>query len=99
MNRFIMLPVILPFISAVLMLFFPKRLPVQRWIHIASSAIQCTLALIILGGVVSGGVLSLQIGGWQAPFGITFVADLLFDYGCGCRGYRLHNIHLRGREY
>ncbi|NEX12307.1 Na+/H+ antiporter subunit D [Prosthecochloris sp. ZM] len=77
MNRFIMLPVILPFISAVLMLFFPKRLAVQRWIHIASSAIQCALALIILGGVVSGGVLSLQIGGWQAPFGITFVADLL----------------------
>ncbi len=77
MNRLIMLPVILPFVSAVLMLFFRHRPRVQRTMHIASSAIQCALALVILGGVVSGGVLSLQIGGWQAPFGITFVVDLL----------------------
>lgn len=69
-------PVILPLITAVLLLFFRANVPFQRWFHLASSAVQLLAAVLLLSTVHGGGIQVAFIGGWQAPFGISLVADL-----------------------
>ncbi|ASQ89601.1 Na+/H+ antiporter subunit D [Prosthecochloris sp. GSB1] len=77
MNGLIVFPVFLPFLAAVIMLLFRRNLPAQRALHLLSTVLLFSVSLLISGRVLAGGTLSLQVGGWQAPFGITFAVDLL----------------------
>jgi multicomponent Na+:H+ antiporter subunit D len=53
------------------------RLPAQRVLSTASAAAQLVLAAVLLAQVAAEGILVVQFGGWDAPFGISFVADHL----------------------
>src|SRR5690606_35996506 len=46
-------------------------------ISLAASAGLLGSAIALIGAVHDGTVLATQFGGWPAPFGITFVADML----------------------
>lgn len=76
MNQIIILPIVLPLAFAILMLFFRNRISVHRSIHVAGSAVSLAVSFFILFKVLSHGILSLQVGSWVAPFGISLVADL-----------------------
>lgn len=77
MNQIIILPIILPLVFAVTMLLFWKSVSAHRYINLAGSLISLVVSIIILFAVTSQGIISIQVGGWQAPFGISIVADLL----------------------
>ena len=77
MNRIIMLPILLPLCTAVVMIFFRKRILLHRMLNAAGAAAMLGVSLVLLSNVQAEGILSLQVGGWEAPFGITFVADML----------------------
>ncbi|MBL6956138.1 MAG: Na+/H+ antiporter subunit D [Chlorobium phaeobacteroides] len=77
MSRIIMLPILLPLCTAVVMIFFRRLVVLHRFLNVAGTALMLGVSLVMLGNVQSGGILSLQIGGWQAPFGISLVADML----------------------
>jgi len=77
MNRIIILPVLLPFATAVLMLLFPRRIATHRLLSLLSGVLLLAVSSLMLWSVLDGGILSLQAGGWAAPFGITMVADTL----------------------
>jgi len=78
MNRIIMLPVLLPFATAVAMLLFRHRIAAHRLLGVLSSVLLAGVSAVMLHSVLSGGrILTLQAGGWPAPFGITLVADTL----------------------
>ncbi len=77
MSRIIMLPVLLPFVTAVIMMVFRHFPALHRSLQVISTALLSGISLFMLDGILSEGIISLQIGGWEAPFGITFVADLL----------------------
>ncbi|MCW8795876.1 MAG: Na+/H+ antiporter subunit D [Chlorobium sp.] len=77
MSRIIMLPILLPLCTAVVMIFFRRSLVMHRILNVAGTALMLGVSLVMLGSVQSGGILSLQIGGWEAPFGISLVADML----------------------
>ncbi len=77
MNRMLMMPVLLPFATAILMLLFQRKIVLHRILGVLSTTLLGVTALILLHGVMREGTLALQIGGWDAPFGITFVADTL----------------------
>ena len=72
-----MLPILLPLCTAVVMIFFRRSLVMHRILNVAGTALMLGVSLVMLGSVQSGGILSLQIGGWEAPFGISLVADML----------------------
>jgi multicomponent Na+:H+ antiporter subunit D len=72
----IILPVLAQIILAVILLFFVRRVALQRYISMAGSAINLFIAVLIFWAVWDGGILTMQAGNWKAPFGITFVADL-----------------------
>ena len=73
----LVLPIIVPLLTAALMLFAPKRVQEQRWIALAGSAGLLASGLALFRLVESSGIQALQVSGWPAPFGITLVADLL----------------------
>ena len=77
MSQIIILPILLPLASAVVMMFFWKSVAVHRVLNVAGTAMLFVVSLVILANVLSKGILSLQVGGWAAPFGISMVADLV----------------------
>lgn len=72
----ILLPVIIPLATFILLLFFRRSLVVNQTVTIFSAFVQLVVAVMILTHVSGDGILVAQPGNWQAPFGITFVADL-----------------------
>ncbi|HED30418.1 MAG TPA: Na+/H+ antiporter subunit D [Prosthecochloris aestuarii] len=77
MNRIVMLPVLVPFASAVLMMLVHRKVVIHRFLSLVSTLLLCAVSVVMMNGVLREGILSLQVGGWQAPFGISMVADML----------------------
>ena len=75
--RALVLPILLPLITAIVLLLAPKRPLLQRWIALAGSVLLFASALVLFRQVEANGIQVLNIGDWPAPFGITLVADLL----------------------
>jgi multicomponent Na+:H+ antiporter subunit D len=71
----IILPVLLQFALAIVLLLFWKKIGVQKIISIAGSILSIVVASVLFGKVYDGDILTMQAGNWGAPFGITFVAD------------------------
>lgn len=77
MNLIIVLPIIIPLSFSVIMLFFWKNVNAQKILNVIASLFSLAVSIILLSNVHSSGIISLQVGSWQAPFGISLVADLL----------------------
>ena len=75
--RALVLPILVPLSTAALLLLAPKRPGPQRWISLTGSVLLLASALLVFFRVNGSGIQVLQISGWEAPFGITLVADLL----------------------
>ncbi|BAU97086.1 monovalent cation/H+ antiporter subunit D [Corynebacterium suranareeae] len=71
------LPVILPAVAAALALILSKYLTAQRTITMAVLLFLIGLNASMLYVVDREGIQTLQMGGWDAPIGITLVADRL----------------------
>ncbi|ANE04905.1 Na+/H+ antiporter subunit D [Corynebacterium crudilactis] len=71
------LPVILPAVAAALALILSKYLSAQRIITMAVLLFLIGLNATMLYLVDREGIQTLQMGGWDAPIGITLVADRL----------------------
>ncbi len=76
MSWYLATPLVLPFLTAVAV-FLLRASPVARWISVAGNVALLIAASILMGQVLEQGVVAGQMGGWQAPFGITLVADYL----------------------
>ncbi|VAW31807.1 Na(+) H(+) antiporter subunit D [hydrothermal vent metagenome] len=76
MSLLILLPVLIPFCTAILLLFAWNQLPFQRVVSVLGAIGLLAATVILLITTWSEGIQVIQIGSWEAPFGITFVADL-----------------------
>lgn len=76
MGLLLLLPLLIPFVTAALALLFWRRRRIQRALALAGSVGLLLSALVLLGVIWRDGIQVVQLGGWPAPFGITFVADL-----------------------
>lgn len=76
MNLIVVLPIIIPLLFAIVILFLSKSLTAQRSLNIFGTAAVLLISVILFFSVNSVGIISLQVGSWRAPFGITIVADL-----------------------
>lgn len=77
MKLLIVLPIIIPPLFAIMMLFFWKNVQVHKVLNLIASIFSFAATVILLYYVNNYGIISLQVGSWQAPFGISLVADLL----------------------
>lgn len=75
-DNYLILPVIAHLFTAILLLFFWRKTLVQRIVSIAGSILVLLLAIRLFSNVWSNGIVVMQAANWDAPFGITFVADV-----------------------
>lgn len=70
----IALPILIPFFLIILLLVIRSD-HFTRWLAPAGAGILLVLTVYLFILVQEYGVISLQMGGWEAPFGITLVID------------------------
>jgi multicomponent Na+:H+ antiporter subunit D len=70
------LPILIPFVLAISLLFFrtPKTC---RWVGPLGSLAIFVVSLMLFFSLQTTGILTLDVGGWEAPFGIVLVVDYL----------------------
>ncbi|MFB5662144.1 Na+/H+ antiporter subunit D [Alteribacillus sp. HJP-4] len=76
MTNMLIYPLLIPLIAGVVLLFAPGKLKFQRTLSLLSSALLIVVNIIILIKVNKIGITTLELGGWQPPFGIVLVGDL-----------------------
>ncbi|WP_437309296.1 proton-conducting transporter transmembrane domain-containing protein [Sorangium sp. So ce388] len=76
MKVLLVLPVLVPLTTAALSLLSFRRAGRQRALGLVGSVLQLAVGIALLRAVHRGGIQSTQLGGWPAPYGITFVVDL-----------------------
>lgn len=75
MNNLIVLPMVLPLLVGALLVFFQQKIMFQRTATLALFLVNTVVSILILQLIQKNGIISLDFGGWSAPFGISFVAD------------------------
>src|SRR5690606_15754778 len=76
-TNFILAPILMHMFTAIVLLFFWQKVLVQKIISIVGNSIAFLLCLRLFELTLTNGHLKLQVGAWQAPFGITFISDTL----------------------
>ncbi len=77
MINLLLLPIILPFFFAIILLFFKEKIVVQRALTLIGLALSLVSSFILMAKVKADGVQAITLGSWPAPFGITMVSDML----------------------
>ncbi|MEW9502000.1 Na+/H+ antiporter subunit D [Jeotgalibacillus marinus] len=72
-----LLPILIPLLTAVILMFFPKRIKAQRVISIIASIGAVVASIILVATVKQDGIQTLNLGDWPAPYGIPLVSDML----------------------
>lgn len=77
MSNVLILPVIIPLLAGMTMIFFRRRVRPQQWITIISIIATIGTAIFMVQRISSDGIIVLDVGGWEAPYGISLVGDML----------------------
>lgn len=77
MSWLLVWPILVPVLTSALCLMAWGRPGVQRRLSLLGTAVLLIGNLYLFAGVWDGGVASVQMGDWPAPYGITVVADTL----------------------
>lgn len=75
MSNLVVLPMIIPLLIGVILVFFPKHIGLQKFLTFASMIAILIISIILLVEIQNEGIITLDFGSWEAPFGIAFVAD------------------------
>ena len=70
-------PVIIPLAAAALAVLVRRQPALQRGVMEAAVAAMLVAAVLLLARTRGGDVIVMKFGGWERPFGVTFVADAL----------------------
>ena len=77
MNEIILIaPVLWPLAMAIIVTVFWFRRYLQSTINVLGAAVLLVFGVLLVRTVWLDGIQSMQVGSWQAPFGITIVADM-----------------------
>jgi multicomponent Na+:H+ antiporter subunit D len=64
-------------LTGVLCLFFWARPRPQRWLNLVGSLLHLVFSAVLFERVLDYGPQVLRLGGWAAPYGIAYVADIM----------------------
>ncbi|MDC3413310.1 Na+/H+ antiporter subunit D [Aquibacillus sp. 3ASR75-11] len=77
MSNLAALPIIIPLISGILLIFLHNRMTVVRILAKVLTLGNLAVVAYIAYYIYQNGTITLEAGGWQAPYGIVLVADML----------------------
>ncbi|TLX73013.1 Na+/H+ antiporter subunit D [Labilibacter sediminis] len=89
----IALPILIPF-TLIIILIFIRSSVYAKWIGIAGSTVLFVVAVYLFFQVRKQDVLVLQMGGWEAPFGISLVLDYLSSLMLLTSGFLVFSISI-----
>src|SRR5690625_4682707 len=75
MNNMVALPMIIPLLTGILLIFLRPFIRIQQLVSLAALVITAGISFSILERIQTEGILRLDFGEWKPPFGILFVAD------------------------
>ena len=74
-QQLILYPLLLQMLLAILLMFFWRKINTQRVISMLGSIVHLAVSIGVFAYIWNNGTQTVQAGSWEAPFGITFVAD------------------------
>lgn len=74
-HNYILLPVLVQMFTAIVTIFFWQKINAQRLISVIGNIFGLVASIRLFLLTQSNGILTMQAGGWSAPFGISFVSD------------------------
>lgn len=77
MNHLLVLPIILPALTAALLLFFGRHLALSRWLSFVSTIMLLAICVSLFMDAGTGAFQTYALSDWVAPFGIILVLDRL----------------------
>ncbi|WP_438768191.1 Na+/H+ antiporter subunit D [Kushneria sp. TE3] len=77
MSPEVALPILIPLTAGALSMAFWRSRMMQRLIGVVGTAMLLVVSIWLFVSVQAQGHVVMHAGGWEAPFGITLVADLL----------------------
>ncbi|GAE05069.1 ABC transporter [Paenibacillus sp. JCM 10914] len=107
MNNVIVLPLLIPLLTAVILIFLSKFTSFQRWFSVISVITNMAVTIFIINQVHESGIQTLHMGGWLPPYGIVFVADMFAALlvlttliaSLGCLLYAFQNVGAEREKY
>ncbi|HLR03515.1 MAG TPA: Na+/H+ antiporter subunit D [Virgibacillus sp.] len=75
MSNLIMLPMVIPIMTGIILVFLRPFIRMQRLVSALSMLLIVGIGVYLLGHIHDNGIMTLAFGDWDAPFGIVFVAD------------------------
>lgn len=75
MNNIIVMPMVIPLLTGILLVFLRPYVKAQRVFSLVSIVATVAVSVYILNLIQADGILRLDFGGWLPPYGISFVAD------------------------
>lgn len=76
MSNMVILPIIIPVIFGMVMVIFRNKIVFQRVSSVLAMILLATVSLLLIRKVKTEGIQTLQLGGWEAPFGVSMVVDM-----------------------
>ncbi len=75
-NNLVILPILIPLISAIVMVFFKENIRVQKILSTITAVAGLLIAFWLASIVTQNGIQVFHAGNWKPPFGIVLVADV-----------------------
>ena len=109
MSNLIILPMLLPFVCALILVFTKNKNRISKILSITTMIVNTMISIALLIYVVNHKPITLDFGGWKAPFCIQFLGDslsllmvsvssfvvtLIMAYGFGRGEKRVNRFHL-----
>ncbi|MFF2481703.1 Na+/H+ antiporter subunit D [Paenibacillus sp. NPDC058071] len=76
MNNLLIAPVVIPLLTGMVLIIFQKNINLQRILSLAALLATGVIAVLLMNQIKDGGIQTVQLGGWEAPYGISFVGDM-----------------------
>ncbi|PKD21865.1 cation:proton antiporter [Salegentibacter salinarum] len=74
-QQLILYPLLLQMLLAIILMFFWRKINAQRIISMFGSLAHLAVSITVFAFIWNNGTQTVQAGSWEAPFGITFIAD------------------------
>lgn len=76
MNNIVILPILIPVVMGLMMVIFPKNIRFHQLLSMIAVLALGLVSILLMDDIKENGIQTLQVGGWEAPFGISIVADM-----------------------
>jgi len=75
MNNLLILPIVIPLLTGMVLILLRDKVKLQRFLSFLALFLTGVSSIILLNQIEENGIQTLQLGGWEAPYGIGLVGD------------------------